>query len=68
LRAGFFWRPTYSFGTLAEKRARPIKASVAKSSFPLFQPPQVEEESPSEVNPIFFLVCSWLLFSWFATD
>jgi len=53
LHGGFFWRPTYSFGTLAENKARPIKALVAKSSFPLFQPPQVEEELPSEVNPIF---------------
>ncbi|KAK8466054.1 hypothetical protein PHAVU_009G243500 [Phaseolus vulgaris] len=52
LHGGFFWRPTYSFGTLAENKARPIKALVAKSSFPLFQPPQVEEELPSELEPV----------------
>jgi len=57
LRSGFFWRPSYSFGTLAENKAQPIKALVAKSPFPLFQPPQVEEESPSEVNPIFCVSC-----------
>lgn len=57
LRSGFFWRPSYSFEALPENKVQPIRALVAKSPFPLFQPPQVEEESPSEVNPIFCVAC-----------
>ncbi|RDX83757.1 Protein PLASTID TRANSCRIPTIONALLY ACTIVE 14 [Mucuna pruriens] len=48
---GFLWRPTYSYGSHVENRARPIKASVAAPPFPLFQPPQVDEESSSELEP-----------------
>ncbi|KAL5141037.1 Protein PLASTID TRANSCRIPTIONALLY ACTIVE 14 [Glycine soja] len=49
-RRGFLWRPSYSFGSRAENRARPIKASVGAPPFPLFKPPQVEETS-SELEP-----------------
>ncbi|XP_047170562.1 protein PLASTID TRANSCRIPTIONALLY ACTIVE 14 [Vigna umbellata] len=52
LRNGFFWRPSYSFEALPENKVQPIRALVAKSPFPLFQPPQVEEESPSELEPV----------------
>ncbi|KAL2970591.1 hypothetical protein AAZX31_15G148900 [Glycine max] len=50
-RRGFLWKPSYSFGSRAENRARPIRASVGAPPFPLFQPPQVEETTSSELEP-----------------
>ncbi|KAJ1378076.1 putative ribulose-1,5 bisphosphate carboxylase/oxygenase large, partial [Sesbania bispinosa] len=50
LRHGLLWRPTYSFGSHVENKARPVKASVDAPPFPLFQPPKVEESS-SELEP-----------------
>lgn len=69
-RRGFLWKPSYSFGSRAENRARPIRASVGAPPFPLFQPPQVEETTSSEVNSTFLvfflfvprLFACWLLF------
>ncbi|KAK7329380.1 hypothetical protein VNO77_23543 [Canavalia gladiata] len=49
-RHGFLWRPSYSFGSHAQYKIRPIKASAEASAFPLFQTPQVEDPS-SELEP-----------------
>ena len=75
-RRGFLWKPSYSFGSRAENRARPIRASVGAPPFPLFQPPQVEETTSSEVNSTFLvfflfvprLFACWLLFWWFGSN
>lgn len=52
LRHGYLWRPTYSFGSCAENKVQPVKASVETAPFPLFQPLK-DEETASQVKTHF---------------
>uniref|UniRef100_A0A2N9FHV2 Uncharacterized protein n=1 Tax=Fagus sylvatica TaxID=28930 RepID=A0A2N9FHV2_FAGSY len=47
---GWSPRPTWSFAADTKNHIRPIKATTETPSYPIFQPPQVEE-SPSELVP-----------------
>jgi len=52
LRHGYLWRPSYSFGSCAENKVQPVKASVETARFPLFQPPK-DDETASQVKTHF---------------
>ncbi|XP_050920518.1 protein PLASTID TRANSCRIPTIONALLY ACTIVE 14 isoform X2 [Lathyrus oleraceus] len=51
LHHSYLWRPTYLFGSCAQNKLRPVKASVEAAPFPLFQPPTAEDPS-SELEPV----------------
>ena len=56
-------RPSCSFLADTQNQIRPIRATTEISQYPIFQPPQVEEESSSEVNTTHFSFFIYLLFN-----
>lgn len=56
-------RPSCSFLADTQNQIRPIRATTEISQYPIFQTPQVEEESSSEVNTTHFSFFIYLLFN-----
>ena len=56
-------RPSCSFLSDTQNQIRPIRATTEISQYPIFQPPQVEEESSSEVNTTHFSFFIYFLFN-----
>ena len=56
-------RPSCSFLADTQNQIRPIRATTEISQYPIFQTPQVEEESSSEVNTTHFSFFIYFLFN-----